>query len=403
MSLLEKLSDPAVWRAFYRYKAEGGHLSEPDLRELDTFINDRGYLAPVELVAAGKSFAPPVKKSISKQSSSKKRIVYTYQRDENYLLKLLTWLLADEYDSVFAHNLYSFRRGYSAKDAIRTLTRTEGIDGMWSYKVDIRNYFNSVPIDRLLPILEETLAEEKEIFRFLQALLTNPSVMEQGELIREEKGIMAGTPIAAFLANLYLSRMDHRFEKAQKLYARYSDDIILFAPTREELDVEIAELRGQLEEAGLAVNPDKEMITAPGEAWTFLGISYRNGVVDVSPISLEKLKAKMRRKTRALQRWQARKGAEGIHAAKAFVRAMNRKLFAAEDEQDLTWTRWYFPLINTSDSLAVIDAYSQECIRYLATGKRTKKRYDFRYEDMKAIGYLSLVNCYYKHQREING
>jgi hypothetical protein len=104
----------------------------------------------------------------------------------------------------------------------------------------------------------------------------------------------------------------------------------------------------------------------------------------------------MRRKARALVRWQTRKGVDGVQAAKAFVRVFNRKLFENTAEHELTWVRWYFPLINTSASLKIIDAYSQQCIRFLATGKHTKAAYNFRYADMKALGYQSLVNRYYK-------
>ena len=279
------------------------------------------------------------------------------------------------------------------------LTRTPNIRKMWSYKVDISNYFNSVPVERLLPLLRKTLAGEPEICRFLESLLTNPLVNDHGKLIPEEKGIMAGTPISTFLANLYLAHMDHYFADAGTLYARYSDDIIVFGRTEEEREQSAKTILRFLHEAGLAVNPAKEARTAPGEMWTFLGICYRDGVIDVAPASVEKLKAKMRRKTRALVRWQARKGATGVNAAKAFIRVFNRKLFENPVEHELTWVRWYFPLINTADSLKIIDEYSQSCIRYLATGTHTKAAYNFRYEQMKELGYISLVNRYYKKDR----
>ena len=206
---------------------------------------------------------------------------------------------------------------------------------------------------------------------------------------------MAGTPISTFLANLYLSHMDHHFAANGVPYARYSDDIILFSPTEAELEMNVAKIHQFLSDAGLTINPAKEARTAPGERWTFLGICYQAGVIDVAPASLEKLKAKMRRKSRALVRWQARKGTTGQNAAKAFIRVFNKKLFENPLEHELTWVRWYFPLINTSASLKVIDQYSQQCIRYLATGKHNKSQYNFRYEDMKELGYKSLVNCYY--------
>jgi hypothetical protein len=211
---------------------------------------------------------------------------------------------------------------------------------------------------------------------------------------------MAGTPISTFLANLYLTRMDRYFADLGVLYARYSDDIILFAPDKDDLEQKIELVHRCLSEAGLSINPSKEAITAPGQMWTFLGISYKDGVIDVAPVSVEKLKAKMRRKSRALKRWQARKGATGEQAAKAFVRVFNRKLFENPVQHELTWARWYFPLINTTASLKTIDEYSQSCIRYLATGKHTKAAYNFRYEDMKEIGYITLVNRYYSHVQE---
>ena len=56
---------------------------------------------------------------------------------------------------------------------------------------------------------------------------------------------------------------------------------------------------------------------------------------------------------------------------------------------------WYFPVINTAESLGVIDRYAQDCLRFLLSGKRTKARFSVRYEDMKKLGYRNLVHEYY--------
>jgi len=394
--MLNRLSDPAIWQDFLDYKRQGGHLRPSDLEELEQFIKLQAYLPNAQKLQNGGTFAPPRRSEISKMSTGKKRIVYTYEDDENRVLKLLIWLLQRKYDHLFAGNLYSFRPHKGVRDGILSLTSAPNIRKMWSYKVDISNYFNSIPVERLLPLLQEILANDPATYLFLESLLKNPLVEDHGVLIPEEKGIMAGTPISTFLANLYLSHMDHYFAAAGVLYARYSDDIILFAPNDAELEKHVFRVHQFLKEAGLTINPAKEARTAPSECWTFLGICYQDGVVDVAPASLEKLKAKMRRKSRALVRWQARKGATGLNAAKAFIRIFNKKLFENPVEHELTWVRWYFPLINTTESLKVIDQYSQQCIRYLATGKHNKAQYNFRYEDMKELGYKSLVNCYYK-------
>lgn len=396
--MLYALSCPETWQQYVEYKRDGGHLSRKDMSELEKFVQEQRYLTVAENIQNGGTFAPPRKKEISKMSSSKKRIVYTYAEDENRVLKLLTYLLQRKYDHLFAGNLYSFRPGRSVRDAVTRLTRTHNVGNMWSYKVDISNYFNSVPVDKLLPLLKVVLGDEPGVYGFLKSLLTNPLAEYCGKLISEEKGIMAGTPISTFLANIYLSHMDRYFADSGALYARYSDDIIIFDTTEDGLKSKVEAIHGFLKEAGLKVNPSKEEWTAPGGMWVFLGICYREGVIDVSPVSVEKLKAKMRRKTRALVRWQARKGVTGVQAAKAFIRIFNKKLFENPVDHELTWIRWYFPLINTAESLKIIDEYSQNCIRYLATGKRTKAAYNFRYAQMKELGYVSLVNRYYKKE-----
>lgn len=393
--MLNALNCPEVWQEFLEYKRGCGHLQQKDLQALEQFVQQQAYRDAVTRLLEGGSFSPPRKQEISKIHSGKKRTVYTYAEDENWVLKLLTFLLQRKYDHLFADNLYSFRPRKGVRDAVLKLIRTPNIRQMWSYKADISNYFNSIPVTRLLPLLRQTLWDEPQVCRFLESLLTNPLVEDHGKIISEEKGIMAGTPISTFLANLYLSHMDHAFADAGVLYARYSDDIILFASTQEALDENISRVQQYLADAGLTMNPSKEARTAPGEMWVFLGICYRDGIVDVAPASVEKLKDKMRRKSRALTRWRAKKGATGIQAAKAFIRVFNRKLFENPAEHELTWVRWYFPLITTADSLKEIDQYSQSCLRYLATGKHTKSAYNFRYAQMKELGYISLVNRYY--------
>lgn len=394
--MLDALSQQKVWQEFLEYKIAGGHLNKQDERALAEFIEAQAYKPVIDKIAKCEEFAPPRKNVISKMSTGKKRIVYTYAETENWVLKMLTWQLQRKYDFVFAYNLYSFRPGKGVREAVKRLTRIPNIRNLWAYKVDISNYFNSIPVEPMLTLLKKTLIRDPEIFGFLEKLLKNPLVNDHGNLIEEEKGIMAGTPISTFLANLYLSQMDHYFAREGIIYARYSDDIIIFAETEAKREEYVQRIGSFLNEAGLSVNPAKEERTAPGEMWNFLGICYQNGIIDVSPVSLHKLKAKMRRKTRALVRWQARRKASGVNAAKAFVRVINKKLYENPGEHELTWVRWYFPLINTTESLKIIDEYCQSCIRYLATGKHTKAAYNFRYEQIKELGYNNLVNHYYK-------
>ena len=401
MSLLDQLSRRECWEKFYEYKTS---LAFPKAfaAELRDFIDGEGYLPVCRSIAAGEPFPLPRKSVISKMTSGKKRVVYTYPKAENTVLKLLTWLLLRRCDGLFEDNLYSFRPGRAAKDAVLRLRRLPGMDGLYAYKADVSNYFNSIPVEKLLPMLAEALGEDGRLYGFLSALLGEERALSGRETVREQKGIMAGTPLSAFYANLYLRELDRHFARRGVPYARYSDDIILFAPDRAGAEALAGEVRTILTEHGLGLNPAKEELFDPAEGWTFLGFRCRGDAVDIAPASLEKIKGKMRRKSRALMRWRQRGGYGGEKAAAAFIRVFNRKLLESPPDNDLSWSRWFFPLLTTADSLRVIDRYAQDCLRWLVSGKHTKGRYDVRYEDLKRLGYRSLVHEYYAFQKEEN-
>ena len=401
MSLLDQLSLKESWERFYHYKTS---LACPKTfqKELRAFIDMEAWAPVCEKIREAVSFPLPRKAVISKQSSQKKRTVYVYPEAENMVLKLLTHLLLRKYDHLFSPNLYSFRPGKNAKDAVRDIFRIPGIHEKYAYKADIHNYFNSIPVNLLIPELKEVTEDDPALFSFLSGLLLEPCVLDRGMPVRELKGIMAGTPLSSFYANLYLRELDRLFDEEGIPYARYSDDIIVFQDSMEDCQRQAERIRAFLSGRGLVMNPDKEQFFAPEEGFIFLGFSYRQGVVDIAPASVLKLKKKMRRKTRALLRWQDRAQRTPEQAAKAFIRIFNRKLLQETEDSDLSWSRWFFSVINTAESLHVIDAYAQDCIRTLLTGKRTKARYNARYENLKALGYQSLVHAYYAYQKVEN-
>lgn len=245
------------------------------------------------------------------------------------------------------------------------------------------------------------MADNLETYSFIERLLSDPRViLSDGTVVTEEKGTMAGVPISSFLANIYLNQLDWHFFLEGKRYARYSDDIIVFARSAEERQESVSTFiiisqRCHLQSI-MTKNHDKESMANPHERWEFLGISYCEGKFDISENSANKLKKKMWRKSRALLRWKDKKNLENIKAAKAFAKSFNRKFYDNPIMTELTWTRWYFPIINTTETLRAIDHYMQDCIRYIGTEKRTKKRFSFDYCMMRALGYKSLVHHYYE-------
>ena len=399
MDILDKLSDYEVWKEFLKYKTDGGHISKSELAELEKYINSFAFRDSAVYFQSGGFFSLPEAVQVNKSFSDKKRTVFKFNENDKYIQKLIAYLLYD-FDGYFSSNLYSFRRNMGVKKAVKSLVFHKEIKNLYSYKLDISDYFNSVNPEYLLPELKELFKNEKRLYVLIEEMLTNPYAIKDSEQVRIKKGILAGSPLSGFLANVYLSELDKYFEMREILYARYSDDIIFFSDSVDELNKYIGYIHSFLSERGLSVNSSKESMTMPNEEWSFLGFRYNNGVIDISKASLNKLKKKMRRKARALNRWKIKNSAEKERAVRAFIKYFNKKLFSNPIVNEITWTRWYFPIINTDKSLKELDSYMQQCIRFIATSSQTKRKYTFSYNDMKELGYITLVNRYYEYKTD---
>ena len=399
MEYLERLTEPGAWEEYYEDCAGREYITKRELAKLRRLIDSGAYREPLAGWLSGGDFPCAQRRIINKMGSEKKRVVYTFGDVENHILKAIARHL-HRYDTVFAPNLFSFRVNSGVRKAVAYLTRRPGLAAKCAYKLDIHDYFNSVNVDLMVPMVREVLSEEPLLCRLIEQILRNPRVWCDGALVEETKGIMAGIPLSSFLANLYLSDLDRRMYEAGALYARYSDDIIVFADSEEELARYRAEITGTLADRGLAVNPKKVSQTAAHEPWTFLGITFRDGVLDVSEASVRKLKGKMRRRARKLYRWKSRSHATDERAIRAYIRHFNAKFYDNHAENELTWARWFFPVITTADSLAVLDRYMVECIRYIATGRHSKANYRLRYETIKQYGFRSLVHEYWLGREE---
>lgn len=397
-SIIEQLADQQSWEELLARRLLKGGYTWRGFEEADTFVGEQRYLDVAHRIADGVSLGIPVKKTVNKMGTNKKRVVYTFASDEMRALSLISYLLY-RYDDHFAPNCYAFRQGLRPQDALHQVNKALRHQPRWAYKLDIHDYFNSIPVARLLPMLEKLFSEDPKLYRFFERMLTNPKVLENGKVIEEQHGIMAGTPTSPFLANVYLSAVDHHFHEAGVVYARYSDDIILFAPDQATLEAHKSTLLGLIEQHGLTVNPDKERIYSPDEPYEFLGFRCHGHEVGISASTIRKMKGKISRRARALMRWRKRKDVDAEKAMGRLIAHYNRKFFEDGDPEHLTWSRWYFPVINQIDGLREIDQYLQQNIRFLSTGKHGKANYRVSYDDLKRLGYRSLVNEFYKSQK----
>ncbi len=395
MSILEELGKKKVWEEFRTSKQERGQLTVQESRELDRFVEEERYVP----IAADLSFGLPVKMVISKMDSQKKRTVYSYSEDETWVLKLLAHLLY-RYDSAIPDSCYAFRRTKTAKHAINRIKRIKNLNEKYVLRTDIHDYFNSIDVDILMPILKDVLSDDSELLVFMETLLRQDACIWQGEVINEKRGAMAGVPLASFLANVYLMDLDRYFEDNDIPYCRYSDDIIAFFDSMDELNRYFETMNNKLAQKNLILNEKKTAVAGPGEPWEFLGFRYEKGQIDLSNGTIMKMKGRIKRKAHKLYRWRKRKDASFERAASAMIRSFDYRFYDLTGKNEFTWTRFYFPVITVADGLHEIDEYMVMYLRYLYSGRFNKGNYDISYDKLKSLGYTPLVAEYYNWKKE---
>lgn len=335
---------------------------------------------------------PPVRRTINRAGGRRKTLFLFAARDELFLRGLNRALqpLAAPLHSPLCHS-------FQARRGVRTaygdlLLRPHLATLAWT-RMDVRDYFNSIPPARLLDDLPAPLREDPALLHFLAGTLLDRRVVSDGALVLDEhKGVMAGTPLAPLLSNLYLRPLDRHFEAQAVLYLRYADDFIVFG-TEAEVAAQAAAVARILDGLGLQLNERKTRSGGAGEPWEFLGLSYDRGRLDLAAHTIRKLHGRARRMAR-----RARAAGDPIAY---FVRRLNRRLYGVGgDPADFTWGSWFFPMLSGDASLRRLDAVIQEHARYAGTGRHERRNHRLvPYSRLLAAGYLPLTAAFHAHAR----
>lgn len=389
------MSSRDAWESFLQYRQARNRLSRKETEELEAFIAEERY----RCIADTLEFGYPVRKEIAKQGSGRKRIVYSYSAEETWVLKLLTYEL-DKYDGKLSECCWAFRRNRTSARVFEQIRSIPDLNRKYVLKLDIHDYFNSIDVELLIEELGQVIDDDPELLVFLCGLLRQNRCITDRGIIEEDRGAMAGVPLAGFFANVYLRELDRRYETAGIPYFRYSDDIIVFCNSPEELQNQEKQILQVLKEKHLILNPDKYRISTPGEPWEYLGFRYAMGRTDLSRGAVDKMKSRIRRKARRIWLRRKAKGMSYDQAAVSMIRSMDRKFYDLTGDGDYTWTGFCFPVIDCTDGLKEIDHCMVQYLRYLYSGRHYKGNYRITYEHLKELGYTPLVSEYYRWKEE---
>jgi RNA-directed DNA polymerase len=127
------------------------------------------------------------------------------------------------YEHTFAEHSYGFRPGRGAKDALRRVDQLLKAGKVWVVDADLRAYFDTIPQEKLMKLLEEQIADTA-VLTLIRKMLQQ-GVMETGKGWQPTaKGTPQGAVVSPLLANVYLNPLDHLMARQGKQMVRYADD-----------------------------------------------------------------------------------------------------------------------------------------------------------------------------------
>ena len=173
--------------------------------------------------------------------------------------------------------LYGIR--LASRDLIVNQIKSLVFDGFPKYviKADISAFYESVNHKLLL----EQLHGSTKLSVLVKRLITR-AIKDYVSLSGSEKGLPRGIGISAYLAEIYLAKVDQDLRRSSDLvyYSRYVDDMFLvYAPRRSEhAENYLSELKAILDRKGLIVNSKTEEISFLTEqkgSFEYLGYAFK--------------------------------------------------------------------------------------------------------------------------------
>ena len=396
MCIFEKMLDDAVREDFLAYKRRSISCSNEELEIMKAYLLSERYADDIKRLMAGEFFLePPLQ--IALRQGRKTRLVYSFRNEDKTLLRLMAFVLHD-YDGLFPDNLYSFCRKKRASDLILRLRNTPGLEDKFIFRADVRNFSESIDGEILISQVERLFAHDPRFLAFLKRLLRWRTYRtREGEVRHDGPAWMSGMPLGNFLGNVYLMELDQIFAERGALYGRFTDDIILYADTEEQLQEFWNIFQAEMERKHLPCHPEKTMLLPPGSPVEFLGMEITGRRVDISTRALRKWKWKLRKAANQVMRRKKEEGLSDEEAMRLMILAANRKFFGKiPGQNDLNWCSWTMPVLTETAGLKKLDAVIQNNIRYVGSGKKSDARYRIRFEQLHALGYRSLVHLYYR-------
>jgi group II intron reverse transcriptase/maturase len=179
------------------------------------------------------------------------------------------------FDPVFDDASFGYRRGRSARDALRKIWRELDRGHEWIVDADLKDFFGSVDHDKLMVLVGQRIADGR-VLRLIEGILKAERDVK-GQRQSTERGTPQGGVISPLLSNILLTPFDREMRRKGYRLTRYADDWVVTCSSRGEAKAALATATRILKRLDVTLHAEKTRLVHVRHGFEFLGYKIKRG------------------------------------------------------------------------------------------------------------------------------
>jgi len=179
------------------------------------------------------------------------------------------------FEPTFDEASFGYRRGRSAKDAMRKIWGELEQGYEWVVDADLRDFFGSAEHGKLMELLNQRVSDGR-VLSLVESMLT-AGYSEGCKIHQTDRGVPQGGVISPLTSNVLLTPFDREMRRKGYRLTRFADDWCVTCRSRAEAQAALKFATKVLEKLGVVLHKEKTRIVHVRYGFEFLGYKIKRG------------------------------------------------------------------------------------------------------------------------------